>query len=330
MQEISTISSETDPLKFKYTRVTFNKLKQVDVLFVVTSMFDWYESGQYYPFAEEAHSVVKSLLKRTSIDCDYEWISAVPFADVNEEILTDNEVRAYREEVEALINVVNPKLIIPLGNSACLSVLKKSGIYNKRGKEFFIETGGKQISVIPSLHPTVVYLEPTVRRIFVEDLTNAYNKVILGMNKPGESSYKTCMTMEEVRKEFEQCFKAEKVSVDLETTGLDFHTDKITCFGASYKPYSAFVVPFKHFESPYSDKDLEEIKGLIKRLLEDRSIKKILANPKFDQKFLMNEGITAYNNVHDVQLLHALLDENRGHALSEIVKMYYPKELQEY
>ena len=329
MEEISLLSTETDPLKSKYKRVSFKQLNQADVLFVVTSMFDWFESGAFYPFAQEAHTTIKSLLKRTPLgECEY--ISAVPYADVNEETLADNEVRPYREEIEELVNKVNPKLIIPMGNYACLSILKKGGVYNKRGKEFFIETNGKTVSVIPVFHPTLVYLEPSLRKIFVEDITNAYNKVILGLNKPMKSSYRTCMTMEEVREEFRNSMQAKVVSVDIETTGLDFHKDKMTCFGASYKPNTAFVVPFKHFESPFSDNDIDEIRELIKALMANPGIKKILANPKFDQKFLLNEGVKVYNNIHDIQLMHSLVDENRGHALSEIVKQYFPKELEDY
>lgn len=320
-----------DTLVNKYKSVKIEKTEQVDVLFVVTCFYDWFESNTFQPIHEEAYSVVSELLSKTPIfSGNYGFIPALPYADINEEELDDTEVRNHREFVESLIIEANPKLIIPLGNAACLSVLKKSGIFNKRGKEFYVEVGDKTISVIPSYHPNAVYLEPTLRKVFVEDLTNAYNKVILGLNKFKKHNYILCKNMDEVREQFALAMKSKKVAVDTETEGLDFKKDKMTCFGASYAPKSAFVVPFHHAESPFSDSELGEISQLIQELMAAKDIMKIFANSKFDIKILMNHSIIEFENLHDIQFMHSLVDENRKHALSDITKQYFPLEIQDF
>jgi ribonuclease D len=54
---------------------------------------------------------------------------------------------------------------------------------------------------------------------------------------------------------------------------------------------------------------------------------KIFHNCKFDLKFLMNWGIQDFKNIEDTQIIHSLVDENLPHGLKDLVKQYFPKEL---
>ena len=44
----------------------------------------------------------------------------------------------------------------------------------------------------------------------------------------------------------------------------------------------------------------------------------------------MNWGISDFNNIEDTQIMHALVDENLPHSLMDLVKQYFPHELEKF
>ena len=65
-------------------------------------------------------------------------------------------------------------------------------------------------------------------------------------------------------------------------------------------------------------------------LISDESVVKIFHNSKFDVKFLLNWGIKDFNNIEDTQVMHSLVDENLPHSLMDLVKQYFPQELEKF
>jgi DNA polymerase-1 len=120
------------------------------------------------------------------------------------------------------------------------------------------------------------------------------------------------------------------VSIDIETTGLDYKKDKITSIGLATGDREAFVIPIYHRESELSDDDISRVRDSFTLLLKDPSIGKIFHNCKFDLKFLKNWGVPTFNNIHDTQIMHSLVDENKPHGLMDIVKEHWPRELEEF
>tara|TARA_R110000824_G_scaffold171634_1_gene349302 strand:- start:53 stop:463 length:411 start_codon:yes stop_codon:yes gene_type:complete len=122
----------------------------------------------------------------------------------------------------------------------------------------------------------------------------------------------------------------EAVAIDIETNGLDYKLGKIMTIGFSFEEKQGFVIPIYHSESQFIDRDIQRIKKATQGLITDENVVKIFHNSKFDVKFLMNWGITDFNNIEDTQIMHALVDENLPHSLMDLVKQYFPHELEKF
>ena len=60
------------------------------------------------------------------------------------------------------------------------------------------------------------------------------------------------------------------------------------------------------------------------------NVVKIAHNSKFDYKFLRSWGLTDFNNIEDTQIMHSLVDENLPHSLKDLVKQFFPEDLETY
>ena len=66
---------------------------------------------------------------------------------------------------------------------------------------------------------------------------------------------------------------------------------------------------------------------ILRQILENPKSRKVFHNAKFDLKFLINYGIYP-KNVWDTKIMHHLLDENLPKSLMDLVKLYFPTELE--
>ena len=100
--------------------------------------------------------------------------------------------------------------------------------------------------------------------------------------------------------------------------------------GFSFGEKQGFVIPIYHAESEFIERDITRIREIVQGLISDGNVVKIFHNSKFDVKFLMNWDITDFNNIEDTQIMHALADENLPHSLMDLVKQYFPHELEKF
>ena len=118
------------------------------------------------------------------------------------------------------------------------------------------------------------------------------------------------------------------ISCDIETTGLNFLRDKIMTVAFS-EGSKSWVVPIDHREVEWSQKEREIVLSLISKVLLNPKNKKVFHNAKFDMKFLKRYGIEVCN-VWDTKLMHHLIDENAPKSLMDLVKIYFPEELEKF
>jgi len=287
--------------------------------------------GQTYAFKDDEFDVLSCILKKSKIPpTDFQFVAAIKQLGVSEKDVTTEMIHENRPLLEEDIKSCNPKLIFVLGNLAMKTLLRKSGIGNKRGREFWITLDDAEIPVVPIYHPFSLYSEPKLRGIFLQDVDNAYDKFILGKNKLADSTYKLFNEVEGAVKALEDALTKSVLGVDIETTGLDYKKDRITSIGMATGEREAFVIPIHHRESALSPDDLERVRAAVCTIMSDASIGKVFHNCKFDLKFLKNWGVSSFNNIHDTQIMHALVDENKPHALMDIVKEYWPTELEKF
>lgn len=287
--------------------------------------------GKTFTFDDEEYGIMEALLSKTSVpDGSYQFIPAIGGFNMREDDVTTEVMHIHREKLEEDLKAIDPSLVIPLGNLAFKTLTKKSGVSNKRGKEFHVEIGGKDVPVVPTLHPFSLYSEPKLRRLFIQDVDNAYDKFVLNVNKFDSSPYELVTTVERFTHLIGECLKKDAVAIDLETNGLDYKLGKILTIGFSYGEKQGFVVPVYHSESQFIEKDIDCIRMLTQSLISNEKVVKIFHNSKFDIKFLMNWGIKDFNNLEDTQIMHALVDENLPHSLMDLVKQYFPHELEKF
>ena len=176
----------------------------------------------------------------------------------------------------------------------------------------------------------MVFLEPKLRKLFVQDVNNAYDKFILDKNRFDGTKYVVCKTIDEFNAQMDIAESYSVLGADIETTGLDFKKDEMSTIAFSYGEHEAFTVPIHHRESPFDDSDRQIIRKRLSDLMENPNIEKIFHNCQFDIKFLMSFGIKAFNNIGDTKIMHSLLDENLPHGLMDLVKEYFPQELEKF
>ena len=261
--------------------------------------------------------------------------ASVKCPDTREADMTPDNMKLCRVHLEATIDKVKPKLVFPCGNLAMKMLIKKSGITHKRGKSYeYITTGGHSCIVVPIYHPYTCIKEPRHRFLFKKDIQNAYEKYVLGKKAEGDFAYKTLMQIEEVEELATNLQDSEEtLAIDIETTGLNFLTDDIQTIAFSNKD-KTWVIPIDHKDSPFrngaDDQDPNnygKVLSSLKRILENPRNKKVFHNAKFDLKFLISYGLYT-KNVWDTKIMHHFIDENLPKSLMDLVKLYFPTELE--
>lgn len=295
------------------------------IVFVTSCQYR--ERGSLYDFNDHEYTAVTTLLEKTGVpQGSYQFIPAIRQPNIIEEDLTTSDFHEHRPFLYKDLDEIQPDLIIPLGNIALKTLLKKSGIYNKRGKEFEYEG----CPVVPTYSSDLIFLEPKLRKLFVQDVNNAYDKFILNKNKFDGTGYVLCKTIEEFNEQMDLAEQHEFLGADIETTGLDFKKDEMSTIAFSYGESQAFTVPINHRESPFDDVDKEIIRQRLSDLMANKNIEKIFHNCQFDIKFMKTYGINEFHNIGDTKIMHSLLDENLPHGLMDLVKEYFPQELEKF
>jgi len=297
-------------------------LTHTDVLFLSDSYrFDHIER---MAFSEGEIDLITSILENLG---KFTWgvSPSVKCPGVKEVDMSPNNMNICRDYLKETIQAVNPKLIFVCGNLAMKMLIKKSGISNKRGKQFLYE----DYPVVPIFHPLSVIIEPRHKFLFEADIKNAINKYIFKNTVKTQFDYKVLIDVSEMQEELDLLINTDKtISCDIETTGLNFLTDKIMTVAFSEGSRS-WVVPIDHREVKWSQKEREIVLGLIKRVLMNPKNKKVFHNAKFDMKFLKRYGVEVCN-VWDTKLMHHLIDENAPKSLMDLVKIYFPEELEKF
>ena len=301
----------------------YKRLGQSDVLFLSDSLKNSY--GKTFPFTKPEFAVLKQSYKE-----NFACAASVKCPSVKEADMSPDNMNLCRVHLQATIDKIKPKLILPCGNLAMKMLIKKSGITDKRGKSFEYTTdSGHSSIVVPIFHPYFVAKEPRHRFLFETDIRNAHEKYVLGKTYEGKLEYKVLTEIEEVEVLGKMLKDTdETLAVDIETTGLNFLTDNIQTIAFSSHETN-WVIPLDHKDSPFK-KGSCFYKGVwsnLRKILENPRSKKVFHNAKFDLKFLINHGIYT-KNVWDTKIMHHLLDENLPKSLMDLVKLYFPTELE--
>lgn len=297
-------------------------LRKSDVLFLSDSYK--HRFGKVFAFSDKEKELIQECFSY-----DAQFSTSVKCPSVKEGDMSPDNMKICRQHLNNTVQKVQPKLIFVCGNLAMKMLIKKSGITDKRGKSFEYTTeAGHTATVVPIFHPYSVSKEPRHRFLFESDIKNAYEKYVLCKESEGDFSYKTLMNIEDV-KALADTLKdsTETYAMDIETTGLNFLKDKIQTIAISSRD-TTWVIPCDHKDTPFTEQpEKEALWRSLRKILESPTSRKVFHNAKFDLKFLMNYGIYT-KNVWDTKIMHHLLDENLPKSLMDLVKLYFPSELE--
>ena len=143
--------------------------------------------------------------------------------------------------------------------------------------------------------------------------------------KISKKHYSLINNENEIHDYLRQAEEIGEICIDTETTSLDPHQADLVGISLSTKIGSACYIPIGH----NSDKNLDENKviKILKPILEDKSIKKIGQNIKFDFIILFKRGIEM-NTLEDTMLMSYVLDAGKNRhnmdTLSEIHLSHKP------
>ncbi len=134
-----------------------------------------------------------------------------------------------------------------------------------------------------------------------------------------KNNYQLIKNEKEIEELMKQSEEIGEFAIDTETTSLDPHTTKLVGISISNRIGKASYIPLKHVNGDNLDE--KKVLSILKKYLEDGSIKKIGQNIKFDFIVFYHRGITL-NSMEDTMLMSYTLDAGKNRhnmdTLSEI------------
>ncbi len=146
----------------------------------------------------------------------------------------------------------------------------------------------------------------------------------------GKANYKLIVNVKEAKTLAENLSKQELFVFDTETNGLDHFT--LLMAGASFatkagEGYFIALNPPKQsnelFTKEITDRlDLEDFIKIFKPIFENKKIKKVCQNGKFDIAVLRSQGINVENFYFDTMLASYIIDPDQKHGMDELSQKY--------
>ena len=116
--------------------------------------------------------------------------------------------------------------------------------------------------------------------------------------KKEEKNYQTILDLKALKEMVVELKNAKYVSIDLETTSVNPMLAEIVGISVSYNKNSAFYIPILYPEKKKNNfgvNDLEVVLSIMKEFLENKDIRKIGQNIKYDALILYRHGVKVSN-----------------------------------
>ena len=129
--------------------------------------------------------------------------------------------------------------------------------------------------------------------------------------KKEEKNYQTILDLKALKEMVDKLKNAKYVSIDLETTSVNPMLAEIVGISVSYNKNSAFYVPILYPEKKKNNfgvNDLEVVLSIMKEFLENKDIRKIGQNIKYDALILYRHGVKVSNIFLDTMIAAHILN----------------------
>ena len=129
--------------------------------------------------------------------------------------------------------------------------------------------------------------------------------------KKEEKNYQTILDLKALKEMVDELKNAKYVSIDLETTSVNPMLAEIVGISVSYNKNSAFYIPILYPEKKknnFGGNDLEVVLSIMKEFLENKDIRKIGQNIKYDALILYRHGVKVSNIFLDTMIAAHILN----------------------
>lgn len=304
------------------------------------------------PFMGKAGRLFNSLLDEVGFDSESYYITNPVFCRPTDSVgsnrePTKEEMACCFDNLETVIKLINPKVVVPMGNVALERIegKSKSKISARRGiplpnpKNYFFIS-------IPTFHPSFALRDPSKTGIIRSDLLYIKSYLEGKVGGVAKKDYRIVKDFDEAERLLARVDQQSAFSFDIETSGKEYWNPKLKILGIGFSASrgAGFYVPFYYRPTALGDKirgkriDLNEkyplvpywkdpkvftaVWRLVKTVLENPETRKAAHNGKFDVLVLRSKGIEVSNFVFDTMLAHHLLDENNRHSLDSLSIRY--------
>ena len=131
------------------------------------------------------------------------------------------------------------------------------------------------------------------------------------ITKKEEKNYQTILDLKALKEMVVELKNAKYVSIDLETTSVNPMLAEIVGISVSYNKNSAFYIPILYPEKKKNNfgvNDLEVVLSIMKEFLENKDIRKIGQNIKYDALILYRHGVKVSNIYLDTMIAAHILN----------------------
>lgn len=280
------------------------------------------------PMSEKSLSLFRDIAHRNGIDLNnilfLQHVPPVPEEIAKSDSRKKKWAEPFTEVVDKIIGIVNPKLVVTLGDLATKQITKSSVKFsNVRGT--LIETSERKIFPITS--PINAIVRPEQMPTFVSDVVNLSSVINAGyvLKTQKDKDYRY---VEDISFLLEN--PPELVAFDTETTGLDTHDPnvKVLVVQLTWKNNQAIVLPVDRQYWDWTGRENERLKLIsqLKNIMENPKVKKIGQNIAFDILMLRKLGIDVKGIYADTELWAWGVDENLLQKnIDNLCKIYLPE-----
>ncbi|MDQ6923154.1 MAG: DNA polymerase I, partial [Pseudomonadota bacterium] len=139
------------------------------------------------------------------------------------------------------------------------------------------------------------------------------------VRQPMAREYETVLDDATFERMLDAIQRAELVSFDTETTGLDPMEARIVGLSFAVEPGRASYIPLTHrYAGVPTQLPIDDVLRRLKPWFEDPTRKKIGQNVKYDQHVLANYGIALAGVAHDTLLQSYVLESQRAHDMDSL------------
>jgi uracil-DNA glycosylase family 4 len=274
-------------------------------LLVLGETVGFYEDQQGVPFVGEIGQKLQNYLNKlnvqhyisTAIKCRPTKIVQKPKGPVAENRTpTGREIQYCSAKTFELIDRMKPEVILALGSTPLNQLLQLGiGMGIARGRIYYHPQ--LECYVVPTWHPSYLAKtqDPIYEKQFYEDIRLAASLVAAPKTRRIASRPISLSSSLDIEKYLEKLKTVEELAFDLETTGLNCRTDRITDISFCHTHGQGVHIKWENILPYYST---------LKAIFERPDLKLIAHNGRFDCKFLRAVGINPANFYFDTMLAY--------------------------